>query len=53
MGPELEAVFKAECPENTTLTPVGQFSSFLGLKISEFNGKAGFEVKKDRTSIFI
>ena len=46
MGPELEAVLRADYPENTTLAPVCQISSVLGLNISEFNGKAGSEVKK-------
>ena len=46
MGPELEAVFRADYPKNTTLAPVGQISSVLGLNISEFNGKGGSEVKK-------
>ena len=47
MGPELEADFRADYPKNTTLAPVGQISSVLGLNISEFNGKVGSEVKKE------
>ena len=46
MGTELEPVFRADFPKNTTLAPVGQISSAIGQNISEFNVNTGFEVKK-------